>query len=231
MFEFDFDKHRVISMKKSFTFGMDAGASFGYNFADEMGVSMGLFYSKQGQRYKDYTWILGSDFATWSRSVSLNYLKIPMQFNYILHPKQKISFTASAGFYLSFLLGYVDKNSLIASDGSDITATAKGKTYTMSDGSSSETADFKNGKPYKSADFGFLLGAGVQFNLTDKISIPLGLYYQVGFIDVKNKTCQYTDSSGDSYLFWQDTDDTNPNGTLAYHNSSLELKIGVKINL
>ena len=226
-----------VALKKSFTFGIDAGASFGYNFSETMGVSLGLLYSKQGQHYKDYTWTIGNDNATWKRKVALNYLKIPLQLNYIINPGEKISFTVSAGFYLGFLLGYNDENKAIASDGSGFTATAKGdtysQTYTDSGGSSTDrSAAFISGKPYKSTDFGGLIGAGLQFKLSDKISIPIGLMYQIGFVDIKNKACQYTqNSSNNAQLFWQNSNTDSPNATLSYHNSSLELKIGLKINL
>ena len=221
-----------VALKKSFTFGMDAGASFGYNFTETMGVSLGMLYSKQGQHYKDYTWTIGNENATWKRKVALNYLKLPLQFIYVINPEQKISFTISAGFYLSFLLGYIDENKATASDGSDFTATAKGDTYSQTYGSTTESAAFIGGKPYKSTDFGGLLGAGLQFKLSDKITIPLGLIYQIGFVDIKNKSCQYTQSSSnDAQLFWQNSNNNSPNETLSYHNSLLALKIGLKINL
>lgn len=225
-----------VAEKKSFTFGMDAGAAFGYNFADEMGVLIGLLYSKQGQNYKDYTWTMGTDKATWQRKVSLNYLKIPLQFIYILNPDQKISFTGSAGIYLAFLLGYNDKNSANATDGSSFTSTAKGSTLTQtstdSQGTTTQSATFINGKPYKSADFGGIIGVGVQFKVSDKITIPVGIYYQIGFVDVKNKACQFTQTnSSNAQLFWQNANNNSPNATQAYHNSSLEIKIAAKVNL
>jgi len=224
------------SLKKAFTFGLDAGASFGYNFTDYIGLSLGVMYSKQGQGFKDYTWTVGNNNLVWKRTVSLNYLKIPIQANYILFPDKNISFTVSAGFYVGFLLGYKDKNEASASDGSAFTATAKGSSYTQGyttpDRSESETASFSKGKPYKSVDFGGLIGVGVSFKLTERLSIPIGINYQIGFIDVKNKACEYTpNNSGESQLFWQNSDSDSPNATLAYHNSSLELKIGLKLNL
>jgi hypothetical protein len=221
-----------VALKKTFTFGMDAGVTFGYNFTEKVGVNLGLLYSKQGQHYKDYTWTIGKDNATWKRKVALNYLKLPLRVNYTINPEQKISFTASAGFYLSFLLGYKDENSATASDGSSFTATAKGDTYTQTYGSDTESAAFINGNPYKSTDFGGLISVGLQFKLSEKIVIPVGLIYQVGFVDIKNKACQYTQSSSnDAELFWQNSDNDSPNATLSYHNSSLELLIGLKINL
>jgi hypothetical protein len=146
-------------LKKKFTFGMDAGATFGYNVTEKIEVSLGLMYSKQGQSYKDYTWTIGNENATWQRKVSLNYLKIPLKANYTINPDKKLSFNVSAGLYLSFLLGYKDENKATASDGSSLSAVAKGDTYTQTYGSDTESAAFINGKPYKSVDFGGIISA------------------------------------------------------------------------
>lgn len=221
-----------VALKKNFSFGLDAGATFGYNFSKKLEVNLGLIYSKQGQHYKDYTWTIGNWNETWKRKVDLNYLKLPLKVNYIINPEQKISFYVSAGFYLSFLLGYRDENSATASDGSSFTAIAKGDTYTQTYDSDTESAAFINGKPYKSTDFGGIISAGLQFKLSEKIIIPVGLIYQIGFVDIKNKACQYTQSSSnDAELFWQNSSNNSPNATLSYHNSSLELLIGLKIIL
>lgn len=220
------------AMKKKGTFGLDAGLTYGYNFSNTLGVSIGLLYSKQGQAYKDYTWTIGKDNATWKRSVNLNYLKVPIQFRFVSNPEKSISFTASLGIYLGFLLGYKDENRVSATDGSSATLIAKGKTYTQTFGSDSESAAFVNGKPYKSMDFGGMIGVGIQFKLSKKLSLPIGLNYQIGFVDVKNQSCQYTLSGSDkTQLFWQNSDNNSPNATSSYHNSSLELNVGLLIKI
>jgi hypothetical protein len=220
------------TMKKSVSFGLNAGLAIGYNFSDALGVSLGLQYAKQGQHYKDYQWTIQNESATWSRKVNLNYLRIPLQLNYILKPENKISYYISAGVYVGILLGYNDENKLSASDGSEMTATAKGDNYTQTYNGDSQSAIFIDGKPYKSVDFGGLISAGLQVNLSEKISIPIGIIYHYGFLDVKNKSCQFKqNNSSDTYLFWQNGANNSPNATDSYHNSLLALRLGIRINL
>lgn len=57
-------------------FGLVAGAEFGYNFTENMGVTAGLLYSMQGSGNKH-----NSDYA-----VKLDYLNIPVLFNYYIIP-------------------------------------------------------------------------------------------------------------------------------------------------
>ena len=152
-----------VAMDKSLTVNMNMGAELGYNFTDNMGVSLGLLYSHQGQKFSDYSWTIGNETVSWGRSVSLNYLKIPIQFNYISTPVQNMSFIFSTGFYLGFLMSYTDENIVSASDGSNFTSTANGTTYTQTNGTKTESAAFVNGNPFNSFDFGGILSAGLQF--------------------------------------------------------------------
>ncbi|NVN93717.1 MAG: outer membrane beta-barrel protein [Bacteroidetes bacterium] len=225
-----------VAMDKSLTINMNMGAELGYNFTDNMGVSLGLLYSHQGQKFSDYSWTIGNETVSWGRSVSLNYLKIPIQFNYISTPVQNISFMFSTGFYLGFLMSYTDENIISASDGSNITSTANGTTCTQTStdnsGTTTESAAFVNGNPFNSFDFGGILAAGLQFKLTDKIFLPILLNYQIGFSDVKNQASQFTQSnSSNAELFWQGSNNNSPNATLPYHNSSLGFKIALKFIL
>jgi hypothetical protein len=231
------NSNSYVSPGKSFTLGMNTGASVGYNFNDKVGVSLGLLFSHQGQNYKSFTYTVSDNFTEY-RSVSLNYLKIPILFNFVSAPEKSVSFTCSAGFYLGFLTGYKDETWYTYSDGSRDDNLANGstlvETYTPNTGTSStDNAAFLS-KPYKSADFGGILAVGLQFKLSDKIVMPLMLNYQIGFSDVKNESSEYTQSnSSDANLYWQSFGggSGNPNSTLSYHNSSLGIKIGLKILL
>ena len=53
--------------------GLVAGAEFGYNFAENMGVTAGLLYSMQGSAIKDE-----------DPKYKLDYLNIPVLFNYYM---------------------------------------------------------------------------------------------------------------------------------------------------
>ncbi|NVN95466.1 MAG: outer membrane beta-barrel protein [Bacteroidetes bacterium] len=220
------------AMDKSLTTNMNMGAELGYNFDDKMGVSIGMLYSHQGQNFSDYSWTYNNEQYVFKRSVSLNYLKIPIQFNYISTPVKNMSFIFSTGFYLGFLLSYTDENTFQYPNEPIQIITANGTTCTQTNGTKTESAAFVNGNPFNSFDFGGILSAGLQFKLSDKIFLPLMLNYQIGFSDVKNQASQFTQSnSSNAELFWQGSNNNSPNATLPYHNSSLGLKIGLKITL
>lgn len=69
--------------------GLVAGAEFGYNFAENMGVTAGLLYSMQGTAAKN------SD-DNWN----MDYLNIPVLFNYYIVP----GFAVKAGVQPGFLM-------------------------------------------------------------------------------------------------------------------------------
>jgi len=205
---------------KIFTFGLNTGAQIGYNFNNKLGISMGLCYSQQGQKYNYNLYR-----RNLIRTVNLNYLKLPIQFCYIKASEKRVSFTLSTGLYFAYLLNYKDENN----DGS----IAKGTSYTVTHYPTNYTFKIE---PYKSIDFGGILSAGLQFKLLDKIYIPVKLNYQIGMINIKNKNSYYTYGNLDFYQYWGDITNSNtyntyPNKTLPYNNSSLELEIALKIML
>lgn len=224
------------SLPKSATFGINLGAAFGVHFTDQMGISLGISYAHQGQKYANFNWNDAGMDLTWERSVSLNYFKVPILFNFVAAPDKKISFRGSAGFYFSFLTGYKDENTISAADGSSLSTTASGNGLTilyMDNGDvGGEMATFLS-KPFNSSDLGGIIAGGIQIQLTDKLTMPLMINYQVGFNDVKNKSAIHTETSfGSSVLFWQGLFPGNsPNTTLPYKNSSIGLHIGLKIRL
>jgi hypothetical protein len=227
-----------VNMQKSFTFGFSGGVTLGYYFEDNMGLSLGLLYSGQGQKYDDFIWYIPGASLTWQRKVTLNYLKIPFLYNYIASPDKAISFRLSAGFYVAFLVGYTDENILSASNGEHLAMTADGQTLTQSysdpNNSSNNYTDVGTflSKPFNSSDVGATIAAGLQFKLSDKISIPVMINYQTGFSDIKNRSSSYQFSgSGGSGLYWDDGSSSGQNETLTFHNSNLGLFLGLKISL
>jgi hypothetical protein len=231
-----------VNMSKASTYGVNVGAKIGYNFNDKLGISLGLLYALQGQKYQDYTWsnVNGGGYyigyntgynITFSRTVSLNYFKIPVLINLLTtKADEKVSFICSAGFYFGFLLSYDDVSKIASTNGNESTLTADGSSYTVT-GSNPESGLFIS-KPYKSADIGGVLALGLQFKLSDKICMPLMLNYQIGFFDIKNDASQYSQSGASNAFYWQPwTANNDPNQTLSYHNSSLGLTIGIKIKL
>jgi len=246
---------KFVKSDKSLTLKFSLGGLVSYRLNEKMGVSLGMIYSGQGQNYKydcSYTDMYYEDYATISKKVSLNYLFIPITFNFIANPEAKASFIFSTGFYKGSLLGYKDETNYhdylqqIGGNHWDTwySSTAQGENYIYSkassfnggSGSSSSNKVFVK-KPYK-GDFGFTLGTGFQFKLTDKISMPIMVNYSIGFSNIKRSASQYTSDGSNSDIYWrEDFWEYNsdyghsPNQTKAFHNSAIGLRIGLKINL
>jgi hypothetical protein len=206
---------------KSLTFGFDAGASFGYYFSDKLGLTLGILYSQQGQKYD-----------TFDRAVRMNYLKVPFQFIFVANTKKAVTFAVSAGIYYSYLLSYSDKNTEVATNRPDKTYEAKGNSYTVKTGSVSVSTGFINGNPYKSYDLGGIVALGLQIRLSSRMSVPILLTYEYGFMDIKNKDCKYRfEGSADEKYFWKPGGNEDPNAGTPYHNSSVKLSVGLKLTL
>jgi len=244
---------KFVKSNKSLTLKISLGGLVSYRLNEKMGVSLGMIYSGQGQNYKydnNYT-DMYEDHLTISKKVSLNYLFIPITFNFIANPEAKASFIFSTGFYKGSLLGYKDETSYndyhkqTGVNPTDIqySSTAQEKNYNCFftypfDGDTYSSTEVFVKKPYK-GDFGFTLGTGFQFKLTDKISIPIMVNYSIGFSNIKRSDSQYTSGGYSSNIYWRedfwghgyDVPDNSPNQTKAFHNSAIGLRIGLKINL
>ncbi len=215
------------NLDKSKTFGINTGVLFGYNLNKHLSISSGLTYAHQGQNYKPFIETLNASAGmqrTLNRSVSLNYFKIPVKLSYIIHPDNKIAFIISGGLYFSLLYNYTDKSEF--SDG--VSYVAIGASETIIDNNGTTVYDFTNKLPYKFYDFGGLLSAGIQYKLNDKFSIPISIYYEYGFIDIKNTDAQSNNGYGEKRVIWING---SPNMTLPYHNSSFGISIGLKLQL
>ena len=214
------------TFKKSFTFGFEGGVNAGYNFTDNLGVSIGMFYASQGQNYKDLVVADGYMTGTLKNDISLSYLKIPLRFVFNTNPENSLSFTGFAGFYLGFLTGYKQTMSYSGTGASsgEYKLVMKGNTRTETYNSSSDQYVLV-GKPFKSTNFGITLGAGVQKKLLEKLFLQIMLNYQMGFGDVKNVASQYRDSNDKLEDVYASDD---PNRSVSHKNSELGLMIGLK---
>ena len=70
--------------------GLVAGAEFGYNFTENMGVTAGLLYSMQGSAIKDV-----------DEKYKLDYLNIPVLFNYYIVPGLAVKAGVQPGFLMN----------------------------------------------------------------------------------------------------------------------------------
>ncbi len=234
---------RSVPLQTKLTFGIEADAAIGYNFNNYLGLNLGFCYSHQGQNYNDYTGAIfvpsvGNFMYSWKRTLTLNYLKIPIAFVFQLNPNsvKKMSFYGTAGLYAGFLMSYKDENNIAINEGSNyanIITKASGNTYSVllneNGNMGLESADFIS-KPYTS-DFGVSLGAGMKIKLTPKLSLPIILNYQKGLKNLKNlsSSYKYPDNSATA-LFW-DANSGNPNATIKYKSELFGLKVGLILAL
>lgn len=235
------DGSDVLTFKKGFTFSFETGVNAGYNFTDNLGVSVGLLFASQGQNYKDASNtkqyyvgpdILNTETNTYSNDIRFSYLKFPFKFNFISNPEKSLSFSGYAGFYLGFLTGYNQSITYTHTDSyndgtvnSNISSVVlEGTTYTTTNNSSFSSKQYDLiEKPFNSTNFGLTLGAGIQQKLSDKLSLQLMLNYQLGFGDVKNVASQYR--SGSQAINVYKTNDQNR--LVSHKNSVLGLMIGI----
>jgi hypothetical protein len=215
-------------LKKSFTFGFEGGVNCGYKFNNFLGASMGLFYSMQGQHYKDtkISGVYGTE--TLKHDINLSYLKIPFKCNGILKINESLSFTGFAGFYLGILTGYKETFADIYPDGNngtiESTVEMKGKTITIKYNTDAEKYSLTE-KPFKSTDFGMTLGAGIQKKISESMNFNIILNYQIGFVDVINVYSKYFDDEGQHYVY------NSYNSTEKHRNSTLGIMIGITKSL
>lgn len=133
----------------------------GFYLADKIAISMGLFYSFGGQNYKDMT-TDGS--TTWSRKLRLQYLKIPLKFDFIKGKENETQLVYTVGFYAGYLTRYKETNIFTQDKYQSVTVTQSNSIITtFSDGTFNERYQLKS-SPYQSLDYGMSLGVGMQKN-------------------------------------------------------------------
>lgn len=137
------------------TFSVAFGVAGGYNFHKNMGVGTEVMYSMQGQRYKQS----GLDFTK-----RLDYIKIPVLFNYNSNPVKTVMFTAKAGPQLGILTS------------SKLNVDTKGRDQKF------DTKD-----QYEKLTFGAVVGAGVRVNIAKNLFADAGLRIDGAFTNAEDK--------------------------------------------
>jgi hypothetical protein len=225
-------------LEKDITIGFNLGTGFSYFFTDKNGISLHILYSKQGQKYKEYI-IPYSNTEKFNDEVTLNYIKIPIQFQYLHNAEKKISFAFSAGVYGAFLVDYEDHFSHFDESGQGLTGKASGDKLKVSlllaAPYSSLGGDITyqfNEKPFTTTDFGISCGVGMQVKLSEQMMLPVMVNFQRGLTNIKNLNSYFIAPGASGYSshvsYWQDTFSDNPG---AYNNSLISLLVGLKINL
>jgi hypothetical protein len=221
------------ALKKELAMGYQAGIAFGYGFSDNIGVNLGAYYSVQGQDYADFTETINDLTHNFKRSVSLNYLKIPIHATYISDPTAAVAFSAFGGFYYAVLLSYTDKYTLqyatpqeMLFDGS---ATVTGDNYKWeytNHGDHYLEAYNMKGRPYEDNDYGISAGAGIVLRISDMVYLPVMATYQLGLADIKNHSASETRYS-ETVTYWDEHSEKNMSEK--YSTSSIGLMVGLKL--
>lgn len=190
----------------------------GFYLADKIAFNMGIFYSFGGQNYKD----MKQADITWLRKLRLQYLKIPLKFDFIKGKENELQLIYTAGFYLSYLIGYKETNSMTQNNYQLVSVTQSGSIITTSSDGTFKHYPLES-VPYNSIDYGASLGVGMQKKLSTGLFLQLMLTGQRGFVDIKNTSSQYRDGSTLISYFG-----TTVNTEISHKNSSLEVMLGLK---
>jgi len=189
--------------------GSSAGLIVGYRLDQTVSLQSGFRFHQKGYALSDSSIMFHrylSDDA-WpgkkmDTQVNLDYLTIPLNFN--------LSFGKSLTFYLDFGL-YADFLLNASCTGTVINESFAGYSYMLEKQNLNEAVDAY----YKSADFGYATGFGLQFPILKKMKIDLGIQYSKGF---KNILKEPEKNQFNGYK-----------NDISFQNSSVLLQFGIQI--
>lgn len=154
----------------TFTFGYNAGLSFGYNFNKKYGIQSGLLFNKAGQLYDD-TFNPGAAACVnpyvVSRKVRLYYLQFPVYFKY--------KFDAGKHFRMYSLIG-------------PIFAARVGATESVVINGVERTDLLSTDQKFNRFDWGVSLGVGSEYFFTSNLYLNFGLVTYFGVSDLNGPT-------------------------------------------
>ncbi len=165
-------------------FGYTFGASFVYNFTNNLGLEVGLQYMNKGSKtekiiFTDHLglpWGNGNDYAVFY--YSYNYLAVPLKLNVLLG-KQKVRFVGSVGVDTWILLNATIRN-------------VEYKDHKrVSSSSSSELMN--NSNPINISP---ILSVGIDWKLTDFLNLRVEPTFRYGLLNVYNTTSSKMISAG-----------------------------------
>ena len=170
------------------------GISGQYGFTKNMGIGLNALYSIQGQRFK----LSGIE-----RTKQIEYLKIPLMFNYNYEFNNDIKFIGKIGPQL----GVLTNAKLIDKDGGDIVGNHK--------------------EAYEDYDFEGVIYAGIGYKINENIYIDASLRFDYGFTDAENKN--YTKNINNPYeLIKTNGYSTNNNSRKFANNITSGLSFGIR---
>lgn len=150
--------------------------------------------------------------TTFAATTTLSYAKIPLLFHWKSynrwHPDRRMRATAYFGPYVAMLLN--SQEEIVRSfPGTDLqhTYTLKSGSYVGKDKDDNQFFDglADDKLPYKLFDWGFTMGAGVEFRLWRKTVIAITVRTDLGMDEVENKEFKVNDpDTGIRYNFYKD---------------------------
>lgn len=178
--------------------GLLAGGFLVYSFQEHFGVSVDALYSVEGAQFTERitanntTIKIDNDYA-------LNYLRLPVQANVFFGEfgnrlRPKITLGPSVGFLLSAKNNFKS----VTTDGNGGSVTLEDKDDVKSD--------------FKGIDFGAIVGAGLNYRLTDAVWWNLDLRYYLGATNI-------------------DDDNNNSGNNNDLKNNSFSVSLGIGFGL
>jgi hypothetical protein len=226
----------VYKIKPETSYGFAFGLQSAYHFSTSTALSFGVTFSTQQQNYEDLSLMTAPDVQSKTTySTRVDYIKLPLLFEYTLNPDKKVAFNIYGGLHIGFLASYNIKSSVDvsgpgSSDNYSLAMTAS-NTSIAAHVVSNDTTDLVyvslTEECYNTFEVGAQFGAGIVWNVSDKFSIPVSLNYEFSFSDMRNSG-SYWDSGHGNASFW-DFSDTNSSGPIK--NSLLGLRIGVRMKI
>lgn len=192
---------RASELAYKYKFGYHAGLNALYNFNDNMGVQLRLLYSNGGQNYDDNMYEATTTNADGrinvTRNVDLSYFQIPLHFKYTTSKGEKVKYYVAVGPSFGFLLGskeVVKLDGVVKPDTSGITASDK----------------------FKKFDVGLNLNTGMNYYITEKLYLNLGLDAYYGLSDLNGAKMKALDWFSKNDIAYQKS-----------HNMKFGLELGI----
>lgn len=164
------------------TYGSRAGFEIGYIRKHRSGVSIQFLYTNEGQKYTGET-------PGMTAITKLNYLKIPLYFQYYTNDSKRINIMLGLGMYYAFLKSYKDEVNMNNSNGSlNYKLTTSNFSYSYSTATPDYTLDATLEQfPYKRHIVGLNGRAGVVCRLSKHLQLTINAMADYSLHDVEYK--------------------------------------------
>ncbi|MFT4968986.1 MAG: hypothetical protein ACI9O4_000731 [Chitinophagales bacterium] len=169
-------------------YGVTLGGGFGmiggYNISKRHGLEFALYYDFAGQKYKGQIYQddnLSLNFPVdVSRSVKLNYIKLPLMYKWELVPKRrsmskKMNYYFSVGPQIAYLISVYEEVDI---DNPNI---------------GNNLAGIGESDKFRKLDIGVILNNGIQYRINKNVYFFTSLNLYVGLIDINGKVIRELD--------------------------------------